>query len=248
MTDNSRTVLTRRRALAGVAGIGLASAGAGAGTLAYFSDSERSTGNAIETGTMELSVSNGYTYEYSFKDVAPGDERALLQVADGEWADRDLEFDGDAVNTGSVDADCLSVYIEHETTPGEGSDASSMEEHLEIATLNWEGSEYVADYEVLSESDANPPSDFDFTVDGEDFFDVFSADDSMTAADLAEQELRFHPAPRTNGDPANDGRTFGYTFKVSEEMGNEYQGAELTTDIHFALLQDESQTFDGTIS
>lgn len=248
MTDYSRTLLTRRRALAGVAGIGLASAGAGAGTLAYFSDSEQSTGNAIEAGTMELSVSNGYTYEYSFRDVAPGDERALLQVADGEWADRDLEFDGDAVNTGSVDADCLAVYIEHETTPGEGRDGSSMEDELEIETLNWEGSEYVADYDVLSEEDANPPSDFDFTVDGEDFFEVFDEGDSMTAGDLAGQELRFHPAPRPNGNSNNDGRTFGYTFRVSEEMGNEYQGAELTTDIHFALLQDESQSFDGTIS
>ncbi|WP_459889046.1 TasA family protein [Halostagnicola bangensis] len=246
MTNDSNRTLTRRSALVGVAGIGLASAGAGAGTFAYFSDAETSSGNSIQAGTMELDVSNGYSFEYAFKDVAPGDTTAQAYVGDG-WAKRNLSFNGDAVNTGSVDAACLAVYIGHETTPGEGRDGSSMEDELEIEVLSWEGYDYVDGFEVLGESEADLPGDFGFEVDGDDFFDVFEAGESLTLADLSERELRLNPSPRTNGDPSSDGRTFHYDFRVGEGMGNEYQGAELITDVHFALLQDESQTFDGTV-
>ena len=54
--DSGSTIeLNRRRVLAGLGTIGLASAGAGAGTMALFSDTETSSGNAVQAGTLDLS-------------------------------------------------------------------------------------------------------------------------------------------------------------------------------------------------
>jgi predicted ribosomally synthesized peptide with SipW-like signal peptide len=54
--DNSKIGMSRRKVLAGLGTIGVASAGAGAGTMALFSDEERSTGNVVRAGTLDLKV------------------------------------------------------------------------------------------------------------------------------------------------------------------------------------------------
>jgi len=68
--------LTRRRVLAGAAGIGLASAAAGFGTSAYLSDSESFENNTITAGTLDLKVDweEHYSYPqlYGFDDPAAG--------------------------------------------------------------------------------------------------------------------------------------------------------------------------------
>lgn len=48
--------LTRRKMLAGLGAVGLASAGAGLGTSAYFSDREELTNNSLTAGTLDLLV------------------------------------------------------------------------------------------------------------------------------------------------------------------------------------------------
>ncbi|WP_418283813.1 SipW-dependent-type signal peptide-containing protein [Halorubrum sp. DTA46] len=57
MTDTNSTIgLSRRKVLAGLGAVGVASAGAGLGTTAYFSDRESFEGNAITAGQLDLSV------------------------------------------------------------------------------------------------------------------------------------------------------------------------------------------------
>ena len=56
MTDEHTIRLTRRRALGGLAAVGVASAGAGIGTTAYFSDREEFDGNTITAGEFGLTV------------------------------------------------------------------------------------------------------------------------------------------------------------------------------------------------
>ena len=60
MTDNNDDAnpigLSRRRILGGIGAIGVASAGAGLGTTAFFSDSESFTDNTITAGQFELHV------------------------------------------------------------------------------------------------------------------------------------------------------------------------------------------------
>lgn len=67
--------LTRRRVLGGIAVTGAAAAGAGAGTMAYFSDTEDSTGNTVSAGTLDLTVdgSDSEQTTVSVGDVAPGE-------------------------------------------------------------------------------------------------------------------------------------------------------------------------------
>ena len=67
--------LSRRRVLGGLAAVGLGSAAAGAGTMAAFSDSESSTGNSVQAGTLDLTL-DGASQTVTFLDttgVKPGD-------------------------------------------------------------------------------------------------------------------------------------------------------------------------------
>lgn len=63
--------LTRRRLLGGIVTIGAGSAAVGAGTFAYFSDTESSSGNEVTAGTLTLSgATDG---QISVTNAAPGD-------------------------------------------------------------------------------------------------------------------------------------------------------------------------------
>jgi predicted ribosomally synthesized peptide with SipW-like signal peptide len=63
--------LSRRKALAALGSIGVASAGAGLGTSAYFSDQETFENNALAAGTLDMGV--GYTAHYSDWSEDEGD-------------------------------------------------------------------------------------------------------------------------------------------------------------------------------
>ncbi|GAB7093606.1 hypothetical protein JCM30237_07580 [Halolamina litorea] len=80
--DSGSTIeLNRRRVLAGLGTIGVASAGAGAGTMALFSDTESSSGNTVQAGTLDLTLGNGGSAPLSASNVAPGDSgTSVLQV------------------------------------------------------------------------------------------------------------------------------------------------------------------------
>lgn len=89
--------LTRRRALGGLATIGVASAGAGAGTMALFSDRETSSGNSVRAGTLDLLLGNGPVWSTSVgANLAPGDR-----------------FSGtvDLTNDGTLPADHVEVAV-----------------------------------------------------------------------------------------------------------------------------------------
>jgi predicted ribosomally synthesized peptide with SipW-like signal peptide len=63
MTNEPRLFnTTRRRVLAGIGAVGLASAGAGLGTTAYFSDTESFENNTLEAGRLDLKLDYKATY------------------------------------------------------------------------------------------------------------------------------------------------------------------------------------------
>jgi predicted ribosomally synthesized peptide with SipW-like signal peptide len=91
--------LSRRKMLGGLGAIGLASAGAGLGTSALFTDTESFTGNSLTAGTLDMSVTAEIVAadEYwtaqnvvGLSSVADGEGvTAGLQVTDvkpGDWA------------------------------------------------------------------------------------------------------------------------------------------------------------------
>ena len=56
MTNKNNIRLSRRKLLAGLGAVGVASAGAGLGTTAYFSDTESFANNTLSAGELDLSV------------------------------------------------------------------------------------------------------------------------------------------------------------------------------------------------
>jgi predicted ribosomally synthesized peptide with SipW-like signal peptide len=88
MTDDS-IELTRRTVLAGLGAAGVASAGAGLGTSAFFSDGETFTNNSLVAGELDMKV--GYSAHYS--DWSPDE---------GEGVDV-VMWDGAPDTTGDAD-------------------------------------------------------------------------------------------------------------------------------------------------
>jgi len=74
MSDGNKLKLTRRRALAGTALVGVIGASAGAGTAAYFSDEVQTEDNTIETGDIDLRTNgnNSPTTTINVGPVGPG--------------------------------------------------------------------------------------------------------------------------------------------------------------------------------
>ncbi len=71
--DNDGFKLSRRKALAGLGGIGVASAGAGVGTSAFFSDQESFEGNSITAGTLDIKVDWQQRYWGASQEARPED-------------------------------------------------------------------------------------------------------------------------------------------------------------------------------
>ncbi|MEF8807596.1 SipW-dependent-type signal peptide-containing protein [Natronomonas sp.] len=74
MTDKTNDIeLSRRKILAGIGAVGVASAGAGLGTTAYFSDRETFEGNTLTAGQLDLSVTWQQLYHGGPQSSRPGD-------------------------------------------------------------------------------------------------------------------------------------------------------------------------------
>ncbi|AZH26412.1 plastocyanin/azurin family copper-binding protein [Haloplanus aerogenes] len=80
--------LSRRKALAALGTVGAASAGAGLGTSAYFSDQETFENNSLVAGTLDLKAA--YSVHYSDWSA---DELAGIDEDDVTMTDHEAEFD-----------------------------------------------------------------------------------------------------------------------------------------------------------
>ena len=96
MTNNTPTDigLSRRTVLAGLGAVGVASAGAGLGTTAYFSDDESFDGNSITAGELDLKLDYRATYS-----GGPGrlDEIDAVYSAEGAGEPFDVVEEEDGV-------------------------------------------------------------------------------------------------------------------------------------------------------
>lgn len=129
MANNSHT-LTRRRVLGGLATVGSASAAAGAGTMAAFSDTESSSANSVQAGTLNLEV-DGQNTTVTFLDVSgikPGDQGSEDLV---------LANVGTATGTVSVTVDAIRDYENgYDGSENNGQDGTlndgELDEYLEV--------------------------------------------------------------------------------------------------------------------
>lgn len=78
----TRYALSRRKILVGMGAVGLASAGAGLGTSALFSDSEAFEGNSVTAGTLDMTVTATKVASSPFYGVTNDPETHTQLVAD----------------------------------------------------------------------------------------------------------------------------------------------------------------------
>ncbi|QDX39994.1 VWA domain-containing protein [Salarchaeum sp. JOR-1] len=130
--------LSRRKVLGGLGAVGLASAGAGLGTSAYFTDTESFTGNTLAAGELDLKLDYKSTYTggpgrlediqaMGYPDAEDlGDGRYLLaqtpRPGDGMgWEDYLPEFDFCAPENDQylVNGDGISIFHLEDVKPGD---------------------------------------------------------------------------------------------------------------------------------
>lgn len=203
--------LTRRRALGGLLTIGAGSAAAGVGTFALFNDTESSTENTLQAGTLSL-TDGASSASFSATGLAPGDETDTFEV--------DLENDGSL--DGSLDIDLTLTENDSDATAGDDGDADASVADLagvldvttfEVGSLDvlddrFGGSATLADV-VAANSDA---------ADGDD-------DSNVQDIDLESGETK----------------TFSFALAMQESAGNEFQADGLDIQFDFELNQRDSQ-------
>ncbi|WP_134668766.1 TasA family protein [Halorussus marinus] len=260
--DKSRFELTRRRLLGGLATTGVAAGGAGAGTWAYFSDTESSDGNSVQAGTMNLDLQNGgSTVRYSFTGAAPGGKAKSGAYSSGFFAQLH--------NTGSVDGDHVEIDFRNteledgdgdpstdETVVGDGgapeSDpvdgAEGMAEYVYVEKLAYieeydSGGSPVSMITLVNDGEAKAsPGDDHYIQDtnGNSFIDL--ADLAASANDDALDGFAPPPAGGTPTNSADEDNT-GMRIEVSlhESTPNQYQGDIVQTEVAFSLHQGSNQ-------
>lgn len=125
--SNDTLTLSRRRLLGSVVAVAGASAGVGAGTMAYFSDTEPSS-NAVEAGTLALSFGVDGTFSFG-TTIAPG-----TPTSDS------IELVNDGSLGGSLDVDV--DYTNHdESGVSDTKTAQAVAENLEVTRLKYAGTD-----------------------------------------------------------------------------------------------------------
>lgn len=140
MSDSPR--VSRRRVLGAIATVGGASSAVGAGTMALFSDTESSSGNTIQAGTVELDIGGSGSFDFS-ASLAPTQETAgtVTLVNSGSIQ-------------GSVDVD-VTANTESDASPNDQDvTAQEVAQNLEVTALTYGGSD------ITSQISANssPPT------------------------------------------------------------------------------------------
>jgi len=235
--------LSRRKVLAGLGAVGLASAGAGLGTSAFFSDEESFTDNTLTAGTLDLKLDWQQTYDF-------GEGHTFVS------AHPDHDGDGEQ----SIAADNDAGQIRYSDFPDEDDEDSSG---ANIPGLNCEN------IPPLSEADfGTDPVTGDAMETLVQFTDVKPGDSGeitfslhlcdnpgyiwMQAGNVIE-DGGTHAEPEMGVDPDNLGDlgdAIQATLWYDEDCDNAYDGAEpvdvmLTLDFSGSMLYDQ---YGGVVS
>ncbi|MFW6384896.1 MAG: SipW-dependent-type signal peptide-containing protein, partial [Halodesulfurarchaeum sp.] len=118
MEDKSTFNLTRRRVLGGLGAVGIASAGAGLGTSAFFSDEESFENNQLVAGSLDLLVDWQQTYDWGeglrFVNAHPdhdgdGEQSILVDAKPLTYSDFPDENDPDSNGSNIPSLGCENI-------------------------------------------------------------------------------------------------------------------------------------------
>ena len=258
MTDDNKPELyslSRRKTLAGLGAVGLASAGAGLGTSAFFSDTERFENNTLTAGTLDLLVE----YEASYDSGG-----AVENMADSAM--------------GTQDGDPAGMFYDlDDVKPGDSGHVEFCFEIVDNPSYVWACGDITQDENGITE----PESDVDDTpdlgelgdaidarlaycekgddelVEGEEIFsgslvDVFAAISNGAALDgdgvaglvPGEQSPYDEEVVVEEGADYITGPCLCLFWEIPTSVGNEIQSDSLTMALEFHALQ--SRHNDGT--
>lgn len=250
--DGSRIELTRRRLLGGIAVTGVATAGAGAGTWSYLQDTESSTDNKVQAGTLDLGVTNGGSLQWTITGKEPGG----IDATDSQ----DVHF----YNSGTTAADHLEIGFSH--TPREDDDgksgngytagpesdptdgAAGMAQYVKVTNFTYDNTSgntelVFVNNDGTATSDPDPDSGSSHPAltdtNGNGFIDLedLAHSDNQNALD------NITPVPPTGGSDSDSSTqtTLHITLELDSSLPNDYQGDVLNTTVTFGLLQNSSQ-------
>jgi len=195
MSDDNHTVeLSRRKTLAALGTIGAASAGAGLGTSAYFSDTEEFVGNTLTAGSLDLKVD----WEEHYSD----------------WSDDEADaVEGEVVMTENDPANVPDDYVglPDPAAPLIAVPSGSLSSFMDATAIEAfpdpddDGTQNLPEGYAACEDGADTPEDMDPTADGalrslnEDTYDAEAesakpliAVDDVKPGDFGEATLSFH--------------------------------------------------------
>ncbi|WP_096394143.1 VWA domain-containing protein [Halorubrum trapanicum] len=142
---NDKIGLSRRKVLAGLGAVGVASAGAGLGTTAYFNDTETFEGNTLTAGELDLKLDYKSTYlggpgrledvqSMGYPDAEElGDGRYLLDQAPSPadmqaWEDlvtgEEFDFCSPEADEFLVNGDGIPVFTLDDVKPGDSGEVT----------------------------------------------------------------------------------------------------------------------------
>jgi predicted ribosomally synthesized peptide with SipW-like signal peptide len=235
--------LSRRKVLAGLGAVGLASAGAGLGTSAFFSDEESFTDNTLTAGTLDLLVDWQQTYDF-------GDGHQFVS------AHPDHDGDGEQSIAADNDAGQLkySDFPDEEDEDSNGANIPVLdcdnipplsEADFGVDPVTGEAMETLVQFTDVKPGDS-----------GEITFSLHLCDNPgyiwMQAGNVVE-DGGVHAEPEMAVDPDNLGdlgQAIQATLWYDEDCDNVYDGAEpvdvmLTLDFSGSMLYDE---YGGVVS
>ena len=254
MDDNNNFGLSRRQMLGGLGMIGVASAGAGLGTTAYFSDEESFEGNTLTAGELDLIVDyetsydqgdrlgsggdsgtiNGTPSDYSYElsDVKPGDSGSLVfcpKVVDNPaWLWIGSENGAIDYENGQTEPEAEDDNTGAGTigSPNDGEGEGELSESIQVTVSYCEYNAETEEYTVIREM--NNPEDY-------------------TLADLADElEFGFFVNGGTDSGaypPSEDGSDqqgpcLCIDWELPTEVGNEVQTDAVEFDFEFYAEQE----------
>ena len=246
--------MNAREALISVMCIALVAMTAGAGTLAYFSDTETSTGNSFTAGTLDLKVDwnesyNGEVIESQSETDNPGAIFNLSDVKPGDYGEVTI-----SLHVSGNDAYGIMTII-----PTSNDDVSSTEPELDAGDAQenpnniWDGElaqnmNVVIWWDMYDEGGSDADNDGIVEFPGDNIQDgtEFVFYDSEAPLVTFERVLDAIPSTETI-EPLEACTTYyiGINWSIDSEVGSIIQSDEFTADISFYTEQARHNTPPG---
>ncbi len=220
--------------------IALVSVLVGAGTFAYYADTEVSSGNTFTAGTMDLKINDedpdawddGAIATWVLSDMKPGDSKTGSVIITKE---------------GSLDADHLEItcdYSVDDELPQSEADTDWFTDlHPDLFAKNMTIVSALYDngdvYDLITgiQWDFVGSGGFEGYIVQHDYWKITDGDGDgrVTIYDLK------YTGPDDLPAPNNHDYTFRMNVKFDESAGNDFQGDTLNLDVIFTLNQHSSQ-------